>query len=218
VCEQLTQGCYQKARGRESNPQPSESQVHRPNHYTTMPQTALGRDFSPVRKHSHTFHIDPHLLLYSGIPRTSFLFFASPPIPVDVCLISVPYSRSLLTTCTVGQCHSVMTSSSFLATRPKHRSTVSATNYHNWQKYKDFFTQQFTWYFLHSNFYSHWQDFQSNLTDFPDERILCSLDFCSSKFHSMVFLHHLFPFKKLSGGVLAWLSVWSEVQTCIWPS
>ena len=24
--------------------------------------------------------------------------------------------------------------------------------------------------------------------------------------------------KKLSGGVLAWLSVWSEVQTCIWPS
>jgi len=24
--------------------------------------------------------------------------------------------------------------------------------------------------------------------------------------------------KKLSIGVLAWLSVWSEVQTCIWPS
>jgi len=24
--------------------------------------------------------------------------------------------------------------------------------------------------------------------------------------------------KKLSGEVLAWLSVWSEVQTCIWPS
>jgi len=24
--------------------------------------------------------------------------------------------------------------------------------------------------------------------------------------------------KKLSGGVLAWLSVWSEVQTCIWFS
>ena len=23
---------------------------------------------------------------------------------------------------------------------------------------------------------------------------------------------------KLSGGLLAWLSVWSEVQTCIWPS
>ena len=24
--------------------------------------------------------------------------------------------------------------------------------------------------------------------------------------------------KKLSGGVLAWLSVWNEVQSCIWPS
>jgi len=24
--------------------------------------------------------------------------------------------------------------------------------------------------------------------------------------------------KKLSGGVLAWLSVWSEVQTCMWPA
>ena len=24
--------------------------------------------------------------------------------------------------------------------------------------------------------------------------------------------------KKLSGGVLAWFSVWSEMQTCIWPS
>jgi len=26
------------------------------------------------------------------------------------------------------------------------------------------------------------------------------------------------PVKKLSGGVLAWLSLWSKVQTCIWPS
>ena len=26
------------------------------------------------------------------------------------------------------------------------------------------------------------------------------------------------PACKKSGGVLAWLSVWSEVQTCIWPS
>jgi len=24
--------------------------------------------------------------------------------------------------------------------------------------------------------------------------------------------------KKLSGGVLAWLSVWSKMQTCMWPS
>ena len=28
----------------------------------------------------------------------------------------------------------------------------------------------------------------------------------------------IWPVKKLSGGVLAWLSVWSEMQTCIWPS
>jgi len=26
------------------------------------------------------------------------------------------------------------------------------------------------------------------------------------------------PVKNLRGGVLAWLSVWSEMQTCIWPS
>ena len=26
------------------------------------------------------------------------------------------------------------------------------------------------------------------------------------------------PVKKQSGGVLAWLSVWSNVQTCIWPN
>ena len=28
----------------------------------------------------------------------------------------------------------------------------------------------------------------------------------------------IWPVKNLNGGVLAWLSVWSEVQTCIWPS
>ena len=28
----------------------------------------------------------------------------------------------------------------------------------------------------------------------------------------------IWPVKKLSGEVLAWLSVWNEVQTCIWPS
>ena len=28
----------------------------------------------------------------------------------------------------------------------------------------------------------------------------------------------IWPVKNLSGGVLAWLSVWSKVQTCIWPS
>jgi len=28
----------------------------------------------------------------------------------------------------------------------------------------------------------------------------------------------IWPVKKQSGGLLVWLSVWSEVQTCIWPS
>ena len=28
----------------------------------------------------------------------------------------------------------------------------------------------------------------------------------------------IWPVKKLSGGVLAWLSVWSEAKTCIWSS
>ena len=37
MCEQLAQGCYPKARGRESNPRPTVSQVQRPNHYTNKP-------------------------------------------------------------------------------------------------------------------------------------------------------------------------------------
>ena len=39
VCEQLAQGCYMKARGQESNSRPSESQVQRPNYYTTRKDT-----------------------------------------------------------------------------------------------------------------------------------------------------------------------------------
>jgi len=31
-------------------------------------------------------------------------------------------------------------------------------------------------------------------------------------------MHCIRPVKKLSGGMLAWLSVWSEVQACTWPS
>ena len=30
--------------------------------------------------------------------------------------------------------------------------------------------------------------------------------------------HFIFSNSELSGGVLAWLFVWNEVQTCIWPS
>ena len=35
---------------------------------------------------------------------------------------------------------------------------------------------------------------------------------------SIIFVYNLLCCQKLSGGVLAWLCVWSEVQTCIWPS
>ena len=37
MCEQLVQGCYPKAQGRESNPRPTVSQVQRPNHCTNKP-------------------------------------------------------------------------------------------------------------------------------------------------------------------------------------
>ena len=51
--------------------------------------------------------------------------------------------------------------------------------------------------------------------------------FCHSRpshFHTSVPWHcwlggrkGIRPVKNLSGGVLAWLSLWSEMQTCIWP-
>ena len=54
------------------------------------------------------------------------------------------------------------------------------------------------------------------------------LDSSSVEFGNLIFLHALTLLvgrqeghpacKKVSGGVLAWLSVWSEVQTCVWPS
>jgi len=65
---------------------------------------------------------------------------------------------------------------------------------------------------------------------FDIERFPCALgvraallwSFCASAFSALTLLvrrQEGHPAcKKLSGGVLAWLSVWSEVQTCIWPS
>ena len=40
------------------------------------------------------------------------------------------------------------------------------------------------------------------------------------KIHPLLYTYciHYCIHKKLSGGVLGWLSVWSQVQTCIWPS
>jgi len=50
--------------------------------------------------------------------------------------------------------------------------------------------------------------------------IRCKVNF--QPFHALTLLvgwqeGHL-ACKKLSGGVLAWLSVWDEVQICIWPT
>ena len=51
----------------------------------------------------------------------------------------------------------------------------------------------------------------------------CSEKSLYSRFVATMQIYHLFilnvcSFSALSGGVLAWLPVWSEVQTCIWPS
>jgi len=50
----------------------------------------------------------------------------------------------------------------------------------------------------------------------------CMLQLCCTAFSALTLLvgrQEGHPAcKKPSGGVLAWLSVWSEVQTCIWPS
>ena len=63
---------------------------------------------------------------------------------------------------------------------------------------------------------------------------MCSLDFTSFNHLLVIITYDFSAFsaltllvgrqeghpacKKLSGEVLAWLSVWSKVQTCIWPS
>ena len=60
--------------------------------------------------------------------------------------------------------------------------------------------------------------------------VVCSADLCfNTSAHAINFSFSAFALlvgrqewhlacRKLSSGVLAWLSVWSEVQTCIWPS
>jgi len=51
------------------------------------------------------------------------------------------------------------------------------------------------------------------VTRSPGRRAACFMQSCER-----CCLECIRRVKKLSGGVLAWLSVWSEVQTCIWPS
>jgi len=50
----------------------------------------------------------------------------------------------------------------------------------------------------------------------------CCCDFSACAFSALTLLvgrQEVHPAcKKQSGGVLAWLSFWSEVQTCVWPS
>jgi len=49
-------------------------------------------------------------------------------------------------------------------------------------------------------------------------RVICACGISFSALTLLVWRQEGHPAcKKLSGGVLAWLSVWSEVQTCIWP-
>ena len=56
VGEQLAQDCCVTARNRESNPRPSESQVQRPNHYTTTPHSSSQplQHKSQTQRHART--------------------------------------------------------------------------------------------------------------------------------------------------------------------
>jgi len=61
------------------------------------------------------------------------------------------------------------------------------------------------------------------MMEFPDLFIFCLHCVLFSNAYSALMLlvgrHEGHPAcKRLSGGVLAWLSVWSVMQTCIWPS
>ena len=48
--------------------------------------------------------------------------------------------------------------------------------------------------------------------------IYCNCNLCLKCFDAVGWAAGHPACKKLSGGVLAWLSVWSEVQTCIWST
>ena len=60
---------------------------------------------------------------------------------------------------------------------------------------------------------------QDDRTEQPVSVLLSNLYFAFSALTLLVGRQEGHPAcKKLSGGVLAWLSVWNEVQTCICPS
>ena len=68
---------------------------------------------------------------------------------------------------------------------------------------------------------TYWVNVSICLTLFIHIRVftkLLSLSFCFQCFDTVGWQEGHLACKKRSGGVLAWLSVWSEVQTCIQPS
>ena len=68
----------------------------------------------------------------------------------------------------------------------------------------------------------HWRNKIAALFMLKSNRKLCALYEWWHPFSALTLLvgrQEDHPaWKKLSGGLLAWLSVWSKVQTCIWPS
>jgi len=80
----------------------------------------------------------------------------------------------------------------------------------------------------HHHLFAQYAEINSKICNVPDRK---SNSFSSNNCPLYCFMYCLQCFdpvgwaagrasglKKLSGGVLAWLSVWSEVHTCIWPS
>jgi len=73
--------------------------------------------------------------------------------------------------------------------------------------------------YLKENFYSTQQDWKIFSFNWFQKNKLPSVLVAFSALTLLVGRQEGHPAcKKLSGGVLAWLSLWSEVQICIWPS
>jgi len=78
------------------------------------------------------------------------------------------------------------------------------------------------WLLKHTTFSDEWHRFLRGNYQEEWRKHLSSVDLENDAFSALTLLvgrQEEHPAcKKLSGGVLAWLSVWSKVQTCIWPS
>ena len=91
----------------------------------------------------------------------------------------------------------------------QHSETVMVLNYQNADcSFKNKFVVLFIYY-----------NFRHTFVHYSFVHYFRSLHFAFSALTLLVGRQEGHPAcKKLGGGVLAWLSVWSEVQTCIWPS